>query len=640
MVWSLYENEKFLEPLKFSNGKTQENVVEEVINEIKKGNKIIFIHGVCGTGKSAIALNIANQVGKASIVVPIKNLQKQYKRDYENKKYLLKENHEKLKISIMTGRKNHKCRFLEENKNAIPRITREINSKLQDIFEGKREEKNNLKDNSADNEELPCKIEIKEKNLGKIKEYLKKNKRINIKNFERISDVKRMSIAPICPYWSPVIPSEYEVNLDNSEKREYLGLKKTRFTFYQRKKGCSFYEQFNSFIESDVIVFNSLKYKLESALNRKPLTEIEIIDECDEFLDSFSNQRIINLDRLQNFLSGSFVSREEDFETISEIIEIIKQIKKDSKVKKSIETNEIIPLKKTGIYDLFKIFLNKNEFMKEIDEESYVFDVERSAKMFEEFLDDSYVIFNKKEENIFANVVTTNLKRKFKEMVDKNKNLVLMSGTLHSTEVLKEVFGIENFKIIEAETKLPGEIIVKKTGLEMDCKYSNFANGKSERKSYLKALDKCIELGEEPILIHVNSFTDLPNENEIKEFELKRLISQEEMKKIQEQDKEGSLIKEFKEGKISVLFSTKCSRGVDFPGDECRSIILTKYPNPNIQEPFWRILNKTNPHHYWSFYKDKAKRELLQKVYRGLRFKEDKIILLSPDKRVLEFFEK
>jgi hypothetical protein len=48
---------------------------------------------------------------------------------------------------------------------------------------------------------------------------------------------------------------------------------------------------------------------------------------------------------------------------------------------------------------------------------------------------------------------------------------------------------------------------------------------------------------------------------------------------------------------------------------------------------------KTKPQHYWSFYKDKANRELLQKLYRGLRSKEDKVQLLSPDLRVLEAFE-
>src|SRR5690348_2253953 len=61
--WSLYSKDSFLEPLKFSNGKTQEDIVKEVVELVKAGNKIIFIHGFCGTGKSAIALNIARVLG-------------------------------------------------------------------------------------------------------------------------------------------------------------------------------------------------------------------------------------------------------------------------------------------------------------------------------------------------------------------------------------------------------------------------------------------------------------------------------------------------------------------------------------------------------------------------------------------------
>ena len=114
MTWSLYNKSGALSPLSFCNGKSQKDVVEEVLNGIKNGYKVIFIHGVCGTGKSAIALNIARELGRSSIVVPGKNLQEQYKKDYEGEKYLLKKNGDKLKISVMTGRKNHVCKFLQD----------------------------------------------------------------------------------------------------------------------------------------------------------------------------------------------------------------------------------------------------------------------------------------------------------------------------------------------------------------------------------------------------------------------------------------------------------------------------------------------------------------------------------------------
>ena len=641
MAWSLYEKGKFLKPLKFSNGKTQEDVVKEVLDSIKEGHKIIFIHGKCGTGKSVIALNIAKELGKSSIIVPSKALQQQYKRDYEENKYLLNDKNRKLKISVITGRNNHICKFLEDNKNAIPSQKKEVDSKLYDIFEGRREKLKELisKDLSADNKNIPCKIEIKEKNSQRIREYLNQNKKINPKNFGKISDIKRMSIAPVCPYWSPVVPDEYEIkNMEYEDKRKYTGLQKKNFTFYKRKPGCPFYEQFNSYIDSDIIVFNSLKYKLESALNRKPSTEIEIIDECDEFLDSFSNQRNINIDRLQNSLSHAVIHDEENFQIIHEINEILNHIKKNSKINELARSKEIVELKKTGLYDLFKIFLKNSGFMNEIDEESYVYDVENTIKMFEQFMEETYVLFERKEDNLNANIVTINLAKKFKEMIDKNKIIVLMSGTLHSKEVLSEIFGIEKFKMIEAETKNPGKIKILKTGNEMDCKYSNFSSGKTERKKYLEALDECIEVAKKPILIHVNSFGDLPDEFEKDKFNIKNIITREKLIETQKEDKESLNIKKFKEGDIDILFSTKCSRGVDFPGDECRSIIFTKFPNPNVQDAFWKILNRINPQKYWSFYKDKARREILQKIYRGLRFKEDEIFLMSPDSRVLDFF--
>ena len=107
---------------------------------------------------------------------------------------------------------------------------------------------------------------------------------------------------------------------------------------------------------------------------------------------------------------------------------------------------------------------------------------------------------------------------------------------------------------------------------------------------------------------------------------------------MQTDDNTGKLVDSFKSGEIDILFSTRCARGIDFPGEQCNSIVFTKYPNPNVQDAFWRILYKTNPQNYWSFYKDKAKRELWQKIYRGLRFKEDHVYVLSPDSRVLASF--
>ena len=631
-MWSLYNGENFLKPLQFSNGKTQEDIVNDTLNLIKEGNRVIFIQGVCGTGKSAIALNIAKEIGKTCIVVPGKTLQNQYKEDYEGKKYLLKEDGEKLKISVITGRKNHRCKYLEE-KN-VPIFREERNLKLNEIFD-RREKETNL---TADNPYIPCKIEIKEKNSGRIFNYLKDNKAINPKNFKTIKDVKRATIAPVCPYWCPVFPDKFELggkNFEGAKKRSYAGLKDVKYIVYERKPGCKFYEQFNSFIDSDVLVFNSLKYKLESSMNRKPKTEAEIIDECDEFLDSFSNQRMINIDRLQNSLNQIFLEDEEAEGVIRKIAYAIAQIKDNQEIQHAVFSKQIIPLKKTEVYDLLKIILDNQEFLYDIDDESYLFEVAETARIFDEFFDETYLTFSKKDNNMTAELVTTNLAKRMKEMLDKNKVIIMMSGTIHSENVLKNIFGLENFKILEAETEQQGSIEVKRTGLEKDCKYENFANGNISKESYFRALDKCIEISEKPTLIHINSFYDLPDDYEVKKFNLKNVISRETLKSMQENENGDENIKRFKDKEIDVLFSTKCTRGIDFPGDQCNSIVFTKYPNPDVKSPFWNILNKTNPTYYWEFYKDKARRELLQRIYRGLRFKNDHVYLLSPDERVL-----
>jgi Rad3-related DNA helicase len=634
-MWSLFENGKELEPLVFSNGKSQEDVVKEVLQAIDQGFKIIFIKGICGTGKSAIALNLARKLGKTSVVVPIKNLQEQYIQDYTDKKYLLR-NNEKLKICSIVGRQNFKCKYLNKGKlkpeETVGFLGKEKNAKLHDIFSGKKE---NHKDTSCDNSFIPCKIEIKEKNLDKIKSFIKQNPNVKFSDFDTLKDVKRMSIAPICPFWSPIAPEEFFLNFKNAEKIPYTGLYNRNFIIHQRKKGCGYYDQYLAYSDADVIIFNSLKYKLESLMDRKPNTKLEVIDECDEFLDSFANIESLNINRLLFSLNMVF-SNLKNQKIIDELIKLTNQIKEKYG---GCDENKISSIDNTPVGKLLLTILKNQEFLDEveIDENSYLFHLDKTAKTFENFLDETFFNIEKRERDLFVNLVTTNLEKRFNELLEKNKILVLMSGTIHSENVLKTIFGLENFKIIEAETHHQGELVKHKFGFEMDCKYENFQNKKITREAFLKALSKTVSLAKKPVLIHITSFSDLPTDLEKEKFSINNLPSQQGLIQEQKQDPFGLRIKDFKNGKTDVLFSTKCTRGMDFPGKTCNSIIVTRFPYPNISGIFWKILKKTNPLSFMSFYMDKSHRELLQRIYRGLRSKNDKIHLLSPDIRVLNF---
>ncbi len=660
-MWSLHENDKFLEPLVFSNGKSQADIVKEVCDAIKEGYKIIFLKGICGTGKSAIALNLARIFGKTSIVVPIKSLQEQYIKDYTDKKYILKDKKfkfsefpefknypelsnsellnkkEKLKICTVVGRQNFKCKFLEENKNKfnLKNAKREKDSTLTEIFQPSHNMHaiNKNKDDSCDNEYIPCKIEIREKNIPILKEYIGENPDVEFSDFESIDEIKRMTIAPICPYWSPIMPVEI-TKFNDAHKVFYNALNNKKYIIHHRKPGCQYYEQYLSYENADVIIFNSLKYKIESLMDRKPETELEIIDECDEFLDSFAIEEQINLNRLVYALNAVFSSNPRIKEILDNLIDITNTIKASKFI-----PGEIYDIQGTIIEQLLRSILEDSELMElvEIDEHNYLYHLDEVARTFYNFLNETFFSIEKKDNNIIINLVTTNLQKRFRELIDKNKQFVLMSGTVHSESVLKNIFGLDKFKLIEAETEHQGELVKCQYGYELDCKYSNFQSNKVTREQYLKALSKSVSLAKKPALVHVNSYSDLPTEREKQLYNIDNLITQENLIQEQQDDPLGERVIHFKNKKTDILFTTKCSRGIDFPGDVCNSIIITKFPYPNVSSVFWKILKKTNPNNFMSFYMDKARRELLQRIYRGLRSKDDKVNLLSPDIRVLDF---
>ncbi|OGJ17074.1 hypothetical protein A3K73_01450 [Candidatus Pacearchaeota archaeon RBG_13_36_9] len=609
--WSFYSDGKALKPLKFSNGKTQEDIVKEVVKLIKQDHKVIFLHGVCGSGKSAIALNIARTIGKASIVVPLKSLQKQYEEDYSGKKYLLKSKGERLKIASITGRDNHDSIIQPGVSCAHPN--------------------------------LPENIKISEKNINELREFYEDNPLLKDKSFpDEIKSLKRMMIAPSNPYWSPILPADYDIKmLYDAEKKKYKGIGGREFIFYHRKKGCSYYDQYLGYIYADVIIFNSAKYKAELSLGRKPLTEVDIIDEADEFLDSLFEQKELNLNRLHTSLKHITTENKLATESKNRLLQLIENEIKNKRLL-GIKEDSVFNIQDTNIKKILEMLLRSPDLEAEIilDELNYSNKALETARSFSEIAEDVYLTYRQEEESILVKLVSTNLSGSIKDILDKNKTLVFMSGTLHSKEVIKDILGIKDFKIVEAETINQGSIDIIRTGKESDCRYSSLTSGAYKREDYLFSLSECVRKAKPPVLIHVNSYKDLPTEKELQENGLSNLVSSEELIKIQSQDKSGANIIKFKHGLSKTLFTTKCSRGMDFPGGMCNSVLFTKYPNPNISDTFWKILKNTHKEYFWKFYTDKAKREFLQRIYRAIRSTDDHIYVLSPDLRVIEAVKK
>ena len=233
-----------------------------------------------------------------------------------------------------------------------------------------------------------------------------------------------------------------------------------------------------------------------------------------------------------------------------ELTLIICSNKLEEKNKQAIGIDEgsVIHIKETKIDKMLRLFIKNPEIQVEIelDELNYANRAVEAARDFKEFLEDTYATFRKVENDLYVNLVTTNLSKKFKEIVDKNKALVLMSGTLHSEQVLRDIFGLKDFVVIEAETFSQGSIDIVRTGKEFDCRYSTFSSGKKSRKDYLIALSACMSKAKKPVLVHVNAFEDLPSDFEKQDLEIFNLMSKDSLRGAQSEDKEGRMISLFK----------------------------------------------------------------------------------------------
>lgn len=604
-MWSLHRQDKKLEPLRFSNGKTQADVVDEVVRLIESGRKVILIHGVCGTGKSAIALNLARRLGRASIVVPVKGLQKQYEQDYMNAMYLVKPDRTRMSIAMITGRENHDSLVKPGTSCADPT--------------------------------LPDTVLITERNAALVREYYGDNPLIENKRDLPLKALRRISIAPTNPYWSPIAPALYELPLRDARKKRYRGLHGQEFIFYHRKQGCSYYDQYQAYLDADVIIFNAAKFLIETALNRRPETVVDIIDEADEFLDNFSEQEGLNLTRLASYLQNLRLELETARDARDKLLDLLELEEKRARAL-GVSEDKLYHSSETMLPALFSLLLASQDLVAEIimDDNAAATAALDVAETFRELLESTYVTYRRKESDLLATLVTTNLAQKFAELAGKSNALVLMSGTLHSQEVLRDVFGIRDFAIVEAETQQPGTTDIHRTGKEMNCRHAALSAGPETREQYLRALDACLAQATRPVLVHVHAFNDLPSEAEKHEHALINLMSREQLLVQQTADKTGKEIANFKAGKTSVLYSTRCARGIDFPGALCNSIVFTKFPNPNPKGVFWRVLQKNHAAYYWEFYRDKARRDFLQRLYRALRSKDDHVFVLSPDSRVLD----
>ncbi len=517
----LYEKKKQLKPRTYSSGKTQPDLIEEIL-EAFKSHDLVLLRAMVGSGKSVVGIRTILEFGMGVVSVPTKVLSDQYAASYEGERYFLKEDGSRAEIVIMKGRDNFPCQHMREKGHNV----------------------------TCANRRIPCRRPL-----------------------NREAGEHRIDALKECPHWGFVFPKGVAKDLKGAEKMFYEGIDGEWAACMHGD--CEYWAQFSSFQSADVIVMNSMKWAAEVSMGRLPKSPITVIDEADEWLDSLALKAQITEKRI-----AAIMEKLQDEDSVSEL--------------------RVAWRKAMGGRDHFGLAVLLTNMLEEIDETSDDF-----------FWKLKSVVEN--WENVECEVENDSLlylvpdpKPVLRKLIERvGGKWLMMSATLQSEEVLREVFGIEPL-IVEGETNFPGRLIQRISGEEVAVNHDKWSSD-SFKREYWKNLSEIMSRARRPAFIPIHAFKYLPPE-------------------IAGKIDRGADISDCG----GVMMSTKMDRGADLKG--MGSIIVTKFPFPDMNDPLLRGMKKRlGKKSFFAYYQDIAERCFVQQVGRVLRSGDDVAEFWSPD---------
>lgn len=435
---------------------------------------------------------------------------------------------------------------------------------------------------------------------------------------------------------------------------------------------CPYYQQFYSYVDADVIVMNSAKWYLETMIGRKPLMDIEVFDEGDYFLDNQASE----IEFPRSVIDRIIPPDNKIKRMKTRALEIFDLSLKDIKIK--IEQQRKISEDRTNIIDtkaykqLFAAMTDTlTELIKILEDDERIEEKIIDINTVLRYIDKASISYRegKREETKVLKIYIPYPDEILRELFDRSsQNIILTSGTMHSNSVLSTLFGInaDNYivEMLQGRKENPGKLTMAKPkdGL-VRVTYSLWENSPQFKEWYNKTLNYILDQlktnidkrtgkpGEgrilvltpakkyaEPIKNRPDVYVDFAKSTDEDEMSIKinTTLSDyvnntlEDVRKVKEDD--ISLDGDVLRTKKQIIISTRMTRGSDLRDDKCRAVVMTKWPYPDISAGYNQALKKRfGDAVFGKILSDKAEREGIQYVSRGLRHDLDWMIFSSPD---------
>ncbi len=390
---------------------------------------------------------------------------------------------------------------------------------------------------------------------------------------------RRLDALRECRHWGFLFPKSYDREIRGTEKLPYTGISGEWMVCL--RGGCPYWRQFAAYANSDVVIVNFAKWMAEIQIGRIPRVPITVVDEADEWLDSLALKAVISEKYIAKLLGA--VKGKPEFE------EVYLELRGSWE---SALNGRLDPL------DFAELFVSILEELDETGDD--IFWKIRAVLEHREGVE-----CERRENSILFLIPDPEsvLRRLFDRL---NCKWLLMSATMQSREVMREVFGIDPV-VVEGETEFPGLLIQRTVGLETMVNHESWSEC-SFRQNYWRCLEEIMRRSAKPSFIPVHAFKYLPEEMRAKL-----------------QSTSADVIK-----LGDTMISTKMDRGADLKG--MKSVIVLKFPFPEVEDPLLKGMRKRlGEEAFRLYYRDMAERSFIQQIGRVLRSPDDVAEFWSPD---------